>query len=62
MAAKLGAAVKVGKSAFYDQLSMTTDEAYAYTGAAMVENMLFRDTEEGIQAFIEKRKPEWSQG
>jgi enoyl-CoA hydratase/carnithine racemase len=61
VASKLRAAVKVGKSAFYDQLSMTTEEAYAYTGAAMVENMLFRDTEEGIQAFIEKREPDWAQ-
>lgn len=61
VASKLGAAVKVGKSAFYDQLSMTTEDAYAYTGAAMVENMLFRDTREGIQAFIEKRKPDWAE-
>ncbi|MCI2398249.1 enoyl-CoA hydratase [Aliiroseovarius subalbicans] len=61
VAAKLGAAVKIGKSAFYDQLSMPLDDAYAFTGAAMVENMLYRDTEEGIQAFIEKRTPDWSQ-
>lgn len=61
VASKLGSAVKVGKSAFYDQLSLSTEEAYAQTGAAMVENMLFRDTEEGIQAFIEKREPDWAQ-
>ncbi|WP_421704447.1 enoyl-CoA hydratase [Aliiroseovarius sp.] len=61
VAAKLGAAVKVGKSAFYDQLTMSTSDAYAFTGNVMVENMLFKDTEEGIQAFIEKRPPNWGQ-
>ncbi|MGH1577181.1 enoyl-CoA hydratase [Planktotalea sp.] len=61
IAAKLGAAVKIGKSAFYDQLDMNLADAYAFTGAAMVENMLYRDTEEGISAFLEKRAPDWSQ-
>lgn len=51
--------LKTGKEAFYRQLEMPLAEAYAYTGSVMVENMLFRDTEEGIAAFIEKRKPEW---
>ena len=59
VAAKLGAAVKVGKRAFYEQLEMGLSDAYAHTGAVMVENMLWRDTEEGIQAFIEKRPPAW---
>ncbi len=36
-------------------------EAYALTGAVMAENMLWRDTEEGINAFLEKRKPDWPQ-
>ncbi|MGJ8602899.1 MAG: enoyl-CoA hydratase [Marivita sp.] len=61
VAGKLGAAVKIGKSAFYDQMQMSLDDAYAYTGDVMVENMLYRDTEEGIAAFLEKRPPEWSQ-
>ena len=61
VASKLGAAVKVGKSAFYDQLTMSTSDAYGFTGNVMVENMLFKDTEEGIQAFIEKRPPNWEQ-
>lgn len=61
VAAKLGAAVKIGKSAFYDQLGMGLEEAYAYTGNVMAENMMFRDTEEGISAFIEKRAPDWDQ-
>src|SRR6056297_1759121 len=62
VAAKLGAAVRIGKRAFYDQLEMPLDQAYAYTGEVMVENMLYRDTAEGIAAFLEKRPPDWSQG
>ena len=60
VAGKLSAAVKVGKRAFYDQLEMDLDAAYAHTGAVMVENMLWRDTNEGISAFLEKRPPDWS--
>lgn len=61
IAGKLAVAVKIGKEAFYTQLSMPTDQAYAYTGDVMVENMLHRDTKEGISAFLEKRDPEWEQ-
>lgn len=61
IAAKLGSAVKIGKQAFYQQLEMGLDDAYAFTRDVMVENMLDRDTEEGIAAFIEKRPPEWTQ-
>lgn len=60
VAAKLGAAVRIGKRAFHEQIDMTLPEAYAHTGAVMVENMLLRDTDEGITAFIEKRKPDWA--
>jgi enoyl-CoA hydratase/carnithine racemase len=51
--------VKTGKEAFYRQLEMPLAEAYAFTGRVMVDNMMFRDTEEGIAAFIDKRKPQW---
>lgn len=61
VASKLGAAVKIGKEAFYKQMQMPLDQAYGYTGDVMVENMLYRDTEEGIAAFIEKRDPDWQQ-
>ncbi|MDE0111404.1 MAG: enoyl-CoA hydratase [Albidovulum sp.] len=61
VAGKLGAAVKIGKLAFYEQAQMTVDRAYEYAGSVMVENMLYRDTEEGISAFLEKRPPSWSQ-
>lgn len=59
VADKLGAAVKIGKAAFYEQAGMST--AGAYAGDVMVENMLYRDTEEGIAAFLEKRPPNWKQ-
>jgi len=61
VAEKLGAAVKIGKQAFYAQIGMSAAEAYDYTGDVMVQNMLYRDTAEGISAFLEKRHPEWSQ-
>lgn len=61
LASKLGSAVKIGKQAFYQQLEMGLDDAYDYTRDVMVENMLDRDTEEGINAFIEKRPPDWTQ-
>lgn len=61
VAAKLGSAVRIGKRAFYEQLEMGLEAAYAHTGAVMVENMLNRDTAEGIAAFIDKRAPDWDQ-
>ncbi len=61
VAAKLGSAVRIGKRAFYDQIQMPLDAAYTHTGEVMVENMLNRDTEEGIAAFIDKRAPAWQQ-
>jgi len=51
--------VKIGKEAFYRQLEMPLAEAYAYTSRVMTENMLARDAEEGIDAFLEKRDPKW---
>jgi enoyl-CoA hydratase/carnithine racemase len=61
VAAKLGVAVKIGKEAFYNQIEMNVADAYAYTGDVMVENMLHRDTIEGIAAFLDKRDPTWEQ-
>ena len=61
IASKLGSAVRIGKRAFYEQIEMPVDQAYAYTAEVMVQNMLDRDTEEGINAFIEKRHPDWQQ-
>jgi enoyl-CoA hydratase/carnithine racemase len=59
VASKLAKATRIGKAAFYDQLNLTTTEAYDLAGRAMVENMLNPDTDEGICAFLEKRKPNW---
>jgi enoyl-CoA hydratase/carnithine racemase len=60
IAEKLPAAVRVGKEAFYAQADMTLDAAYAYAGRVMAENMLLRDTNEGVTAFLDKRSPDWA--
>ena len=51
--------LKIGKEAFYRQLDMSLEDAYAYASAVMVENMLDAEAEEGIGAFIDKRAPRW---
>jgi enoyl-CoA hydratase/carnithine racemase len=51
--------LKIGKEAFYRQLDMTLEDAYRYTVSVMVENMLDREAEEGIGAFLDKREPNW---
>lgn len=59
VAAKLPAAVRLGKAAFYQQLGLSRAEAYAAAGAVMCDNMMLPDTAEGITAFLEKRPPRW---
>jgi enoyl-CoA hydratase/carnithine racemase len=59
IAGKSTLTVKIGKEAFYRQAEMPLAEAYKYASEVMVENMLARDAEEGISAFIEKRDPKW---
>jgi enoyl-CoA hydratase/carnithine racemase len=59
IAAKSPLTLKIGKRAFYEQLEMGLAEAYAHAAAVMVENMLARDAEEGIGAFLHKREPRW---
>ena len=59
IASKSTLTVKIGKEAFYRQIEMNLADAYRYTSDVMVENMLARDAEEGIGAFIEKRTPTW---
>ncbi|CAA9449240.1 MAG: Enoyl-CoA hydratase [uncultured Rubrobacteraceae bacterium] len=51
--------VGVGKQAFYRQLEMPTEQAYAYTKEVMSSNATFADAQEGMSAFLEKRRPDW---
>ena len=51
--------LKIGKKAFYKQREMSLEDAYNYTSTVMIENMLEKDSEEGISAFLEKRTPIW---
>lgn len=59
IAAKSPLVLKIGKEAFYRQAELGLDAAYAYTSEVMVTNMLARDAEEGIDAFLQKRPPKW---
>jgi len=59
IAAKSSHAIKLGKAMFYRQLTMDLSGAYAYAGEKMACNMESEDAREGIDAFIEKRKPDW---
>lgn len=60
IAGKSSMTLATGKEAFYRQREMPLAEAYEYASNVMVENMLKRDAEEGINAFVEKRVPTWS--
>jgi enoyl-CoA hydratase/carnithine racemase len=59
IAAKSAFTVRLGKEAFYRQIEMPLHQAYSYATEVMVQNMLARDAEEGIAAFIDKRPPRW---
>ncbi len=57
IADKSGHTLKIGKEAFYRQLEMPLEDAYEYTSKVMADNMMANDAQEGICAFLEKRKP-----
>ncbi len=63
LAAKIAAAsqlvVGIGKQAFYRQLAMPQHQAYDYAMEVMSFNATFADAQEGMCAFLEKRRPEW---
>jgi enoyl-CoA hydratase/carnithine racemase len=59
IALKSAHTIKLGKTAFYRQAEMSLADAYRYAAEIMTENMMARDAEEGIGAFIEKREPKW---
>ena len=59
IALKSAHTVKLGKTAFYRQAEMSLGDAYRYAAEVMTENMMARDAEEGICAFLEKRPAQW---
>ena len=59
IASKSKKVLKIGKQAFYKQLEMPLHKAYKYTSEVMTKNAMELDAEEGISAFLEKRKPHW---
>jgi enoyl-CoA hydratase/carnithine racemase len=59
IASKSNLTIKIGKEAFYKQLELPLRKAYSYTSKMMTMNMMAMDAQEGISAFIEKRKPVW---
>ncbi len=52
--------VRLGKAAFYDQLALSEEEAYARAVGVMTDNAVRRDAQEGMRAFLEKRRPRWT--
>ena len=59
IAAKSPLTVAIGKEAFYRQIEMDLASAYDFASEVMTRNMMARDAEEGIEAFLEKRTPQW---
>jgi enoyl-CoA hydratase/carnithine racemase len=59
ISSKSNLTIKIGKQAFYKQLEMPLKKAYDFTAKMMTLNMMSIDAKEGIQAFLEKRKPKW---
>jgi enoyl-CoA hydratase/carnithine racemase len=57
--AKSPLTLKIGKQAFYRQAELDLAAAYDYASRVMTENMMALDAQEGIDAFLAKRKPEW---
>lgn len=57
---KSAAVIAIGKKAFYKQAELNLFDAYEYTSRVMAENTLKDDAKEGIESFLEKRDPNWS--
>ena len=60
IAAHSGPTLKLGKRAFYAQIEKPLEAAYRLASAAMVDNLAQADSNEGLSAFIEKRRPRWA--
>ena len=52
--------VRIGKAAFYDQMALDEPSAYARGTAVMVDNAIRDDAQEGIAAFLARRRPTWT--
>jgi enoyl-CoA hydratase/carnithine racemase len=59
IATKSSLTIATGKNAFYAQAEMNLSNAYEYTSKVMTDNLMRDDAKEGINAFIEKRDPDW---
>jgi enoyl-CoA hydratase/carnithine racemase len=59
LAEKSPLVLEIGKEAFYRHADMGLEDAYRYASEVMTRNMLARDAEEGVDAFLERRRPEW---
>ena len=59
IARKSPQALRLGKESFYAQTDQPLADAYATASDFMVDNMLMADAQEGVGAFLNKRKPEW---
>ncbi|REK09864.1 MAG: enoyl-CoA hydratase [Planctomycetota bacterium] len=53
--------IGLGKKGFYDQAELPIEQAYALTEQIMIENARAPDAIEGMQAFLERREPRWSE-
>ena len=60
IANKSSLTLRIGKKAFYNQTELKISDAYKYASEIMIKNMMNQDSEEGIEAFLEKREPNWS--
>jgi enoyl-CoA hydratase/carnithine racemase len=63
LAAQIGSlsplAVRTGKAAFYEQIDLPQSTAYELMTEAIASNALSEDAQEGMSAFLDKRKPTW---
>jgi enoyl-CoA hydratase/carnithine racemase len=59
LAKRSRAVLALGKRAFYAQIEMNADDAYAFTEKVIVDNLMMADAEEGIAAFLARRAPVW---
>jgi len=59
IASKSAQGIRIGKRAFYQQIDMPVENAFDYATEEMIRAMTSADSDEGIQAFFEKREPQW---